>query len=160
MSSLRVRDVMTTNLVTVHADDTIKQATLKFALGGISGAPVVDDDNRLVGILSETDILELVMKYQDKLRMGHPSLNVLSMPFDITGDKEATETVRKISETPVKEVMTRAVLTVGPDAQIIDTVERMIEKKVNRVPVIEKETLVGIVTRGDIIFAIYRNKGG
>lgn len=160
MSSLRVRDVMTTNLVTIQADDTIKQATLKFALSGISGAPVVDSDNRLVGILSETDILELVMKYQDKLRMGHPSLNVLSMPFDIIGDDDARETVERISDTPVKEVMTRAVLTAGPDDHIIDTVERMIEKKVNRVPVIEKDTLVGIVTRGDIIFAIYRNKGG
>lgn len=159
MSSLKVRDVMTTNLVTVHSEDTIKQATVKFALSGISGAPVVDNDGRLVGILSETDILELVMKHQDKLRMEQPSLHMLSMPFD-RGEEDVREVVAKISETPVKEVMTRAVLTVSPDAQIIETVERMIEKKVNRVPVIEKDTLVGIVTRGDIIFAIYRNKGG
>ncbi len=160
MSGLKVRDVMTTNLVTVHADETIKEATLKFALSGISGAPVVDDDNRLVGILSETDILELVMKYQDKLRMEQPTLHVLSMPFDFAGSEEIKDIVMRISSTPVKEVMTRAVLTSSPDAHIIDTVERMIEKKVNRVPVIEKGRLVGIVTRGDIVFAIYRNKGG
>ncbi|MDI3483382.1 MAG: hypothetical protein PWQ88_1253 [Candidatus Methanomethylophilaceae archaeon] len=160
MSDLKVRDVMTTKLVTVHQDDTIKQATLKFAIAGISGAPVVDDENRLVGILSETDILELVMKYQDKLRMEHPSLHILSLPFDSTSEMDVKEVVSRISETPVKEVMTRAVLTVSPDARIIDTVERMIEKKVNRVPVIEKDKLVGIVTRGDIIFAFYRNKGG
>ena len=54
--------------------------------------------------------------------------------------------------------MTRTVLTTTPDTSVMEVLKAMIEMKVNRLPVIEKGVLVGIVSRGDIIFALYKRK--
>ena len=64
MSKLKVRDLMTTQLVTLQPTDTVKKAAIKFAVDNISGAPVVDNRNHLLGILSENDILNTILKYQ------------------------------------------------------------------------------------------------
>jgi CBS domain-containing protein len=159
MVKLHVRDLMTTQVITLKETDTIKQATVMFALHDISAAPVVDDERHLIGILSETDILELVMKYQKELSIDHPSLYMLASPMD---DKLDDENLRKahdeISKTLVKDIMTKTILTTTPDARIVDVVEEMIKKTINRVPVLEKGVLVGIISRGDIIFSIYKKK--
>jgi CBS domain-containing protein len=159
MVKLHVRDVMTTQVITLKETDTIKQATVLFALHNISGAPVVDDDRHLIGIVSETDILALVMKYQNELSADHPSVYMLSSPMDdSSGDEDVKKAGEAISKTLVKDIMTRTVLTTTPDAKIVDVVEEMIKMTVNRVPVLEKGILVGIISRGDIIFSIYKKK--
>jgi len=159
MVKLHVRDLMTTQVITLKGTDTIKQATVLFALHDISAAPVVDDDRHLIGILSETDILELVMKHQKELSIDHPSLYMLASPMDdIPEDESVKKASDTISNTLVKEIMTKTVLTTTPDAQIVDVIEEMIKKTVNRVPVLEKGVLVGIISRGDIIFSIYKKK--
>ncbi|MDR0778294.1 MAG: CBS domain-containing protein [Methanomassiliicoccaceae archaeon] len=159
MVKLHVRDVMTTQVVTLKGTDTIKQATVQFALHNISGAPVVDEDKHLIGILSETDILELVMKYQNQLHIEHPSLYMLESPMDdAIGDEDLKKANDAISKTLVKDIMTRMILTTTPDAMIADITKEMIRLNINRVPVLEKGVLVGIISRGDIIFSIYKKK--
>jgi len=161
MVKLHVRDVMTTQVVTLKGTDTIKHATVLFALHTISGAPVVDDDRHLIGIISETDILELIVKYQDQLSIDHPAAYMLTSPMDDTADNEDKDVKAAgdaISKMLVKDIMTRTVLTTTPDAMIVDVVEEMIKTNVNRVPVLEKGILVGIISRGDIIFSIYKKK--
>ena len=117
MTKLHVRDLMTTQVVTLRETDTIKRATVLFALHNISAAPVVDADNHLIGILSETDVLELVMKYQNKLHADHPSLYMLESPMDeASGDADLKKASDEISGTLVREIMTRTVLTTTPDA--------------------------------------------
>ena len=64
MSKLKVRDLMTTQLVTLLPTDTVRKAAITFAVDNISGAPVVDNRNHLLGILSENDILNVIMKEQ------------------------------------------------------------------------------------------------
>jgi CBS domain-containing protein len=159
MAKLHVRDLMTTQVITLKATDTIKQATVLFALHDISAAPVVDDARHLIGILSETDILELVMKYQKELSIDHPSLYMLASPMDdIADDEDLKKAYDAISKTQVKDIMSKTILTTTPDAKIVDVVEEMIKKTINRVPVLEKGVLVGIISRGDIIFSIYKKK--
>ena len=159
MSKLKVRDVMTTQVVSLKGDDTVKEATVRFAIDNVSGAPVVNAAGDLIGILSETDILELVMKHQVELQMTNPPLYLLAIPFDDTiDDPRVREACITISNTKVRDIMITAVLTTTPDAKITDVIERMIEKDINRVPVLEQGKLVGIVSRGDIIFSIYSKK--
>ena len=159
MVKLHVRDIMTTQVVTLRETDTVKQATVQFALHNISGAPVVDDGKHLIGILSETDVLELVIKYQDQLHIEHPSLYMLESPMDDTiSDEDVRKASDAISKTLVKNIMTRTVLSTTPDAMIADVTQEMIKMNVNRVPVLEKGILVGIISRGDIIFSIYKKK--
>ena len=160
MSKLKARDLMTTEVVTLKPDETVKKAVIKFALDNISGAPVVDSRNHLLGILSETDILNLIMVYQQKLEKDQSDAEMLTYSMDSSDDvDEALKTISdEISNMSVSDVMTRTVLTTTPDASIMEVLRSMINLKVNRLPVVEKGVLVGILTRGDIIFALYKKK--
>jgi CBS domain-containing protein len=77
---------------------------------------------------------------------------------DAIGDEDVRKAGDAISKTLVKDIMTRTILTTTPDAMIADVTEEMIKKNINRVPVLEKGILVGIISRGDIIFSIYKKK--
>ncbi|MGI5964748.1 MAG: CBS domain-containing protein [Candidatus Methanomethylophilaceae archaeon] len=157
MTQLKVRDLMTTQVVTLRPSDTIKRATIRFAVDDISGAPVVDNRNHLVGILSEDDILHLILRQQEK--MGSTGDKMLSYTLDSTVEDESLRLAADaVSNTKVEEIMTRSVLTTSPDAAIMDVLKAMLERKINRVPVLEKGVLVGIITRGDIVFHIYKRK--
>lgn len=150
---------MTTQVVTLKGTNTVKQATVKLAVDGVSGAPVIDNDHRMIGMISETDILELVLRYQAKLNLDNPALHILTVPMDEDiKDDDLRKASKEISETLVQDLMTKTVLTTTPDANIVDVVKAMIEKGVNRIPVLEKGVLVGIISRGDIIFSIYKRK--
>lgn len=161
MSKLKVRDLMTTQVVTLKPDDTVKKAVIKFALDNISGAPVVDNRNHLLGILSENDVLGMLLKYQEALDDDDsPGSVMLNYPMD--SGMEENSTLKSISEeisnTLVSDIMTRTVLTTTPDTTIMEVLSAMIEMKVNRLPVVEKGVVVGIISRGDIIFALYKKK--
>ena len=159
MGQLRVRDIMTTQVISLAGTDTVKDATITLAVDNLSGAPVIDDDYRLIGIVSETDILELIMKYEEELNIEDPVLHLLAFPMDSAiDDPVLMEAATKISETKVVDIMSKDVLTVTPDAMVIDVLRLMLSRDVNRIPVLEKGVLVGIVSRSDIIFSIYKRK--
>lgn len=160
MSKLKVRDLMTTQVVTLRPDDTVKKAVIKFALDNISGAPVVDNRNHLLGILSENDVLNIILNYQVRLEADNSSDVMLNYPMDSAMEDEKLRSVSdEISNMAVSDIMTRTVLSTTPDTTIMEVLRAMIEMKVNRLPVIEKGVLVGVITRGDIIFALYKKKG-
>ena len=159
MGQLKVRDIMTTQVITLLGNDTVKDATITLAVDNLSGAPVVDDDFHLVGILSECDILKLIVKFEDRLNIDNPVLHLLAFPMDAKiEDPQLKAAAEKFSEMKVADLMIKDVITTTPDAEIVDVLRIMIEKDVNRIPVLEKGVLVGIVTRGDIIFSIYKRK--
>ena len=159
MKELRVRDLMTTQVVTVKPTDTIKRAILKFAVDNITGAPVVDNRNHILGIISENDVLELILKYQDELDKDNKYHALLSTPMDgeIT-DELVAKANEAISEMKVEDIMTRSVLTTTPDGEIIEALKCMMRLNVNRLPVLEQGVLVGTISRSDIIFYIYKKK--
>ena len=160
MSKLKVRDLMTTQLVTLQPTDTVKKAAIKFAVDNISGAPVVDNRNHLLGILSENDILNTILKYQIALDVENHDSVILTYSMD--SPTETDDILKKVSEEisnlEVSAIMTRTVLTTTPDTTIMEVLRAMIEMKVNRVPVVEKGVVIGIISRGDIIFALYKRK--
>jgi CBS domain-containing protein len=158
MGQLKVRDIMTTPVTSLLGTDTLKDATIKLAVENLSGAPVVDEDFRLIGILSEYDILKVIMDHEESINLKNPVLHLLAMPMDVIDDPQLKEAADKISKTKVEDIMIKDVLTTTANTEIIDILRVMVEKDVSRVPVLEKGVLVGIVTRGDIIFSIYKRK--
>lgn len=160
MSKLKVRDLMTTQVVTLKPDETVKKAVIKLALENISGAPVVDNRNHLLGILSENDILNTILYYQQRLEKDSSDSVMLNYSMDSSSemDERLKAISDEISNMLVSEVMTRTVLTTTPDTTIMEALKAMIEMKVNRLPVVEKGVVVGIMSRGDIIFALYKKK--
>ena len=160
MSKLKVRDLMTTQVVTLRPDDTVKKAVIKFALDNISGAPVVDNRNHLLGILSENDVLNIILNYQVRLEADNSSDVMLNYPMDSAMEEGKLKSISdEISNMVISDIMKRTVLTTSPDTTIMEVLRAMIEMKVNRLPVVEKGVLVGIISRGDIIFALYKKKG-
>jgi CBS domain-containing protein len=158
--TLRVRDLMTTDVVTLQPTDTIKTAAIKFAVDNISGAPVVDNRNHLLGIVSQNDILRTLLKYQDLLDKDNPEgLSILKHSLDSgEGGDRIVKAVDEISDLEISTIMTYSTLTTSADAPILDVLRAMINMDVNRVPVIEKGVLIGIISRGDITFALYKRK--
>ena len=160
MPKLKVRDLMTTDVVTLQPTDTVKKAAIKFAVDNISGAPVVDNRNHLLGILSENDILNLLYRYQvslDKNREGSVMLNN-PLDSDNLADDQLKTISEEISNLEISNIMVRTVLTTGPDATLMEVLKSMMEMDVNRVPVIEKGVVLGVISRADIIFALYKKK--
>jgi len=158
--TLRVRDLMTTDVVTLQPTDTIKTAAIKFAVDNISGAPVVDNRNHLLGIVSQNDILRTLLRYQDLLDKDNPEgLSILKHSLDSgEGGDRIVKAVDEISDLEISTIMTYSTLTTSADAPILDVLRAMITMDVNRVPVIEKGVLIGIISRGDITFALYKRK--
>ena len=160
MTELRVRDLMNTQVSTVKPTDTIKRATIKFAVDNSTGAMVVDNRGHVMGIITENDVLTLILKYQKRLD-DDPSTNrsLLSLPMDGDAhDVALAEANKAISEMKVEDIMTRSVLGTSPDEKIVEALKKMMLLNVNRLPVLEKGVLVGTLSRSDIIFYIYKKK--
>ncbi|MFQ6107727.1 MAG: CBS domain-containing protein [Thermoplasmata archaeon] len=154
---MKVRDVMVTDPVVLFPDETIKDAVEKFAEHRISGCPVIDDEGHILGIMTETDILESLKTHYRELKMKVPPETIIGISFvEIAKKKEVAEAFEEIASTPVKDAMTRNVITAQSEDDFEDVIHKMVKHDVNRVPIVERGVLVGIVTRGDVIRAVQR----
>ena len=148
---LKVREVMTKTVTTVTPDTLVKDAAAILALRNISGVPVVDG-GRVVGIFSEADVLKSIKTTKKDMRLIYPSISSLGIAFqeEVT-QREIIEAYEEIGRKPVKEIMSTRVVTVAPDLPINEVIVQMVQNSINRLPVVDKNVLVGIVTRGDVI---------
>ncbi|MEW6069376.1 MAG: CBS domain-containing protein [Candidatus Thermoplasmatota archaeon] len=152
-----IKDVMTKDVITLASEENIREASEKLASKNISGAPVIDKNNKVIGILSEADILRVL-----KIRYTAPNIVFLPTPFDLIEIPfrqaitfaEAKLGLEDISKKKVSEVMTRNPIVISGEETIERAAEIMVERKVNRLPVVENDKLIGIITRGDIIRAL------
>ena len=145
---MRVRDVMTTDVLTVRADVSLKEAAALMAERGISGLPVVGFGGQVAGVLSEGDILFKETGLTPSRRGVVERL--LALPPDALGAKLVARTAG--------EAMTSPALTIGPRRPLTVAANTMIERGVKRLPVVDDAgKLVGIVTRADLVRAFVRS---
>ncbi len=142
---LRVGDVMETDWPTLGQEQTVEDAIKLFAESGISGAPVVED-GRLAGILTEGDLI-----FRDAEIRAPGFLDILGGVIPLGSWDEYREESLKSAGVTVGEVMTREVITVGPEASLAEAATVMAEAGIKLLPVIEKDVLRGILTRMDIL---------
>jgi CBS domain-containing protein len=130
---LAVRDLMTERPRSVAPDTALRDAALDMVRAGVAGLPVVEEDGRVVGMLSQRELLQhLLTKYL--ARGGAPA----AQPPDARPRQ-------------VRDVMTRQVMCVNPDQPVAEVAAMMSNKDVDRVPVVRDGRLVGFLTRGDIV---------
>ena len=152
------KDIMVKEVVILHPEDTLAEATTKFAQNNVSGCPICDDNNMIVGMLSETDILGHMKTQYKSLKMKYPPEVMFGISFvEEVKDKEIAKAFEEIGSVKVKELMRRNVLVAAPNDPVERIVRLMVKNKVNRIPVVTDGELVGIVTRGDVIDGIYQN---
>jgi len=139
-----VQTVMTAKVVTVGKDADLHEAAHLLSEHKISGMPVVDYGQRVIGVISEADLLQLIGMKKD-----HTFKDILR---NILGDAgKATVTAGNC----VADVMSTPALTIAPDEDVKKAAIMLEERQIKRLPVVDEEgRLVGIISRGDIVRAI------
>jgi len=144
---MRALDVMTTNVVTVKPDMTVREAAKVLLEHGISGVPVVDAETEsVVGMLSEGDLLHRTEIETDKRRR--------SWWLDRFATSTDAEDYVKSHGAKVADVMTRDVVAVDEETPLGEIAGILETRRIKRVPVTRKGKLVGIVSRANIVQAL------
>ena len=152
---VNVESVMKKPIV-VNQNSNIGDVIELFRKHKISGAPVVDDNNNLVGIVSESDIIKTLTTHDEDINIILPSpFDLIELPLKTTLKiEEFKEDMQNALKTKVKDVMTKDIITISPDTSINDAANIMVKNNIKRLPVIKNDTLVGIITRGDLMEAL------
>ncbi|RLB80506.1 MAG: hypothetical protein DRH24_10500 [Deltaproteobacteria bacterium] len=143
---LKVKDIMTRELITVSPETEISQATKLLLENRINGIPVTDETGKLVGILCQSDLIA----QQKKLPI--PSFfTFLDGLIALSSMKQLEKEVQKIAAITVAQAMTPNPVTVRPDTDIEKVAALMVDKSFHTIPVMDKGELVGIVGKEDIL---------
>lgn len=132
---MRARDLMTAPVITVHPWASAKEAAEALAAHGFTALPVVDDDDRLIGIVTEADLIRS---------------RVPADPRNVREPRESTagKTVGDLMTTPVTAMST------GTD--VADLCQALVDARIRAVPIVDGAAVVGIVTRGDVVRVLAR----
>jgi CBS domain-containing protein len=131
---LTVGDLMTERPRVTGADTLLRDAAIEMVQAGLGALPVVDEERRLVGLLGDRDLLRDLLT------------SVMLGSRVTKGQPRAPDRRRR-----VRDIMTRQVLCVAPEQPLAEVVSLMVNKNVERVPVVRQGQLVGFLTRGDIL---------
>ncbi|MEM5874969.1 MAG: CBS domain-containing protein [Candidatus Aenigmatarchaeota archaeon] len=150
-----VKECMTTRVITISPDSEILDAVKLMVENNISGLIVLDKNNKVVGVISESDIV-------NALKSSFPEISItsnisLSLLLLLKRGLEAYMEAKKLAKLKVKDLMTKKVFSVKPEDTIEEAARIMSEKDVKRLPVIdENNNLVGIISRSDILKALMK----
>jgi len=147
-SKLTAGDIMTRDVCTVFPHTSLRYVARLLSDRRISGVPVVDDDGRIVGIVTENDLLQWSDKPGEKQAWW---LDMLAEGFDLApGFLDVVQS----EHDKVRGVMSTDITTVTEDASVAEVAKLIVAKSVKRLPVLRDGRLVGIVSRGDLVRAL------
>lgn len=139
---MQVQDFMQKDVITINQGNSIIDASMVLMNNKITGAPVIDNNNKLVGVISEKDIFKKIYpNYQEY--------------YSLLGAKDEPEEnlqaqVQEAKNIKVKDIMTKDVISAKPTDSAIKIGAMMLIKKINRVIIVDNDMLVGIVSRKEI----------
>ncbi|MGE3246231.1 MAG: CBS domain-containing protein, partial [Beijerinckiaceae bacterium] len=143
---MQAKDVMTTNVISVSPDMSVRDAAAAMLKHGISGLPVVSAEGDLVGLVSEGDFLRQIQSPKERTRSWWLSM------FQSSEDRAADYI--KSHAKRVKDVMTAKVLSVGEDTDISEIAFILEKNRIKRVPVVKGKKVVGIVSRSNLLHGL------
>jgi len=143
------RDIMSTNVVTVSPKTTLSELAKKFVATRFSNLPVLDHAGALIGVISETDLIE-----QQRPLHIPTVMTLFDWVFAFGNEKRFKEEVDRVTAATVGELYSGSPVTCSPSATIRDMAALMSQHKVHLLPVIEDSKMVGVVARLDLIQAM------
>lgn len=150
MKHNKVGSVMTTDVVRASYGTPFKEVARLLAHHGISGLPVVDEDEKVIGVISETDLIARQAETPDPYE-PHRRLRVLALT------RNGRQRAAKAAARTAGRLMTEPPVTVRAEATIVEAARTMAQRRVERLPVVDEEDrLVGIVTRRDLLQVFLR----
>jgi len=151
---LTVKDIMKTDIISVSPETEITHATKLLLENHINGVPVIDQNEKIVGIICQSDVIA----QQKKLPI--PSFfSFLDGFISLSSMKNLEKEVKKISAVTVSQAMTPNPVTVGPDTSIEVVAALMVDSNYHTIPVVEGGKLVGIVGKEDVLRTLIPRNG-
>lgn len=148
---ITAKDIMTKDVITVRPETSIEELARILIENRISGAPVVDDNGNLIGIVTENDLIS-----QNK-RLHIPTVFRLFDAFImLERPKKIEEEIKRLTATTVWDICTKNVITVNEDTPLQEIATIMSEKKVHLIPVMRDKMIAGIIGKADLIKAMAR----
>ena len=145
---------MTKNVIAVKENESIKHLFKLMDKGGILGVPVVDDKLHVVGIVTESDLIEHFTTIK-----APRSVNLLGGIVYLDNVAQFNEQLKDHCAETVKDLLNVDVITVSENASLLKVINTMSENKISRLPVVNgKKQLVGIITRSDIVHELAKIK--
>jgi len=145
-NAMKAKDLMTTELVTVGPDAAVSDAARAMVENRVSALPVIDDRGRLVGIVSEGDLMRRVEMGTDKRRPWWLAI--------VTGDETLAREFAKAHGRRVRDVMTADVITATEDWPVDRIARALEERHVKRLIIVREGKPVGVVSRADLLRAL------
>ncbi len=149
---MQAHEIMISHVYKVKDSDTVRSVIEKFIEYRISGLPVVNDSNEIVGFISDGDIMRYIGRHEDRV------VDNFYYAFVIKGDQEGfEEREQRLLQLNVLEIAKRKVLKVSWDETIENIAAILGKKQIKKVPVERNGVLVGIISRGDVIRNTFKN---
>lgn len=144
---LTAADVMTKdNIITVTRETTVRNLAELFTKNRVSSFPVVDEGNRLIGIVTETDLIE-----QDKSLHIPTVISLFDWVLYVESEKKFEKELKKMTGQTVGDIFSNDVTSVSPSTPLNEVADVMSKRSIHAVPVVEGGKLVGVVSRIDLI---------
>jgi CBS domain-containing protein len=151
---LQARDIMTTEILTVAPETSISELSKMLENRKIGGVPVVDKGGRLVGVITQNDLVERARDLELP-----PAINILDFHIYLQIPSHMIHRVEKMLGTTVSDCMTKNPVTVAPDTPVSKVAALMAKQKVHTLPVLDGEKLVGILGKMDLVRAMAQEPG-
>ena len=150
---MQAKDIMTRKVLTVKEDMTVEEVAKFLVEHRISGTPVVDESDKLKGIMTEADLI-----IRNKKVHIPTVVQLLEGVIYLESPKRFEEEMGRILGQKVSEVMTKEVITIKPNTYIEDIATLMSTERKYLLPVMEKDKIVGIVGKADVVRAIAKGE--
>jgi len=141
---MQAKDIMTSNVVSISPSAGVRHAVAVMIQNNVSALPVVDDEGRVCGIVSEGDLLA-----RREIRPGPRA----QRSVEVTSDVDLDRYIRG-NGWSVRDIMSRDVIVASPDSEVSDIAESLEVHRIKRIPIVDDGRLVGIVSRRDILALI------
>jgi CBS-domain-containing membrane protein len=145
---LQAKDIMTKDVITVKPESTVKELARLLMDNKISGVPVVNEEKKIIGIVTENDLIS------KNKRLHIPTIMRLFDAFILLGSGRMEDEIKKMAATVVDEICTKKVVTIQEDLSLEDIATIMAEQHVHLLPVLREDVVVGIVGKADMVRAM------
>ncbi|ADW17263.1 CBS domain containing membrane protein [Desulfobulbus propionicus DSM 2032] len=146
---LKAQDIMTREVITVNARTSVRELAALLLSHKISGAPVVDEAGKVIGVVTESDLI-----FQNKKVHLPTAFAILDAFVFLEPPDRMKEELRKMAGTRVGDICSTPLISVGPETDLEELATLMAEKKMHTLPVMAEGTLVGVIGKSDIIRTI------
>lgn len=146
---LTAKDIMTSDVVTIQKDASIKTLASLFIKHKVNGIPVVNDEGGAIGMVTEGDLIE-----QNKNLHIPTVIALFDAVIPLEGQKTFESEVKRLTASKVEDIYNKKVISVSPDESAQEIGTLMAEKDVHTIPVIDNGKLIGIIGKVDLIKAM------